>query len=118
MDNILGVGIDLVEVDRIKKIFNKKEKLSRIFSIKEINYCEKFKDNKWIHYAARFAVKEAVVKAFGKFRYDLKQIEVINIETGKPVMNLKENILISLTHTEKYACACAIWAGTSDKDFK
>ena len=65
MNNIFGVGTDIVDISRIKKILivNKKFK-NRIFSAKEIKYCES-KTNKPACYSKRFAAKEALTKALG-----------------------------------------------------
>ena len=55
MNNIFGIGTDIVDISRIKKILNKKF-ISRIFSVKEIQYCES-KTDKPAYYSKRFAAK-------------------------------------------------------------
>lgn len=120
--NINGIGIDIIEIERLKKSFSRKGQafLDKIFTDKEKKYCFKFKD--YIpHFAARFAAKEAVAKAFGLgFGKDLTflDIEIFNDIKGKPQINLSqriknkfkfENILISLSHSKEYAIAfCTI----------
>ena len=61
----ISCGIDIIEIDRIKKsIESKGEKfISTIYTEKEIKYCEAKKNQKYQHYAARFAAKEAIFKA-------------------------------------------------------
>jgi len=94
---IIGIGIDHLEIARIRKILQeRKEKfLQRIFRDKEIRYCEGKKD-KYQHYAARFAAKEAVYKALsqtGNEGIEWKDIEVVNNRQGKPEIRLHNNAL-------------------------
>ena len=65
MKNIFGIGTDIVDISRFKKLFNKNKKFkNRIFSEKEIKYCES-RMNKIASYSKRFAAKEAFSKALG-----------------------------------------------------
>ena len=94
---IYGIGTDIVNVSRLNKSIkrhgsNFKEK---IFSTKEIIYCEKKKDS-ICNYAKRFAAKEAFSKALGTGivnGLNFKNIEIINNKNGKPIMNLKGSAL-------------------------
>ena len=121
---ILGTGIDIVEISRIKKAsLQWKDKfLERIFTDKEIEY-SKERPYSYQHLAARFAAKEAVLKAFGngwKKQAEWTDIEIWNEESGKPQVKLYgplkkmqqemnvEDIIISLSHTHTYAVASAI----------
>lgn len=121
---IVGVGVDIVEVPRIKDavIRWKDAFLKRIFTDNEINY-SKAKKFAYQHLAARFAAKEAVLKAIGDSsiqRIEWHEVEVFNDEFGKPFIRLsgeakkiKENkkisdIIISMSHTRKFAIANAI----------
>jgi len=120
---IYGHGIDIVEVSRIQKaVENSKNFKHRIFTELEIDYCESM-HNKYPSYAARFAAKEAFLKAMGTglTRGILwKDIEVINDEYGKPQISLhsvaKEiyddfclsRIFVSLSHTKSSAIASVI----------
>lgn len=126
----ITTGIDIIEVERIKKAIEDLDKnfLERIYTEKEIEYCNKFKMAKYEHFAARFAVKEAVFKAISEYisgREDAlwKNIEVENIDGGKPVINvekLQENIKqtannfklkdidVSISHIKDYAVASAV----------
>lgn len=120
---ILGIGTDIIEVDRIKKHieagFGFKEK---VFTLNEIAYCEA-KTNKAQNYAARFSAKEAFLKAVGTgLRHGLAftDIEVVNDALGKPEMRLHgkalehikklgvKNIQISLTHLRDWVNAIVI----------
>ena len=65
----ISCGTDIIEINRIKKTIERLDEkfLDTIFTKNEIEYCESHKDNKYQHYAARFAAKEAVYKAFLKY---------------------------------------------------
>ena len=124
---ILGIGIDIVENYRVKKILFKKKSnfKKKIFTINEIAYCEK-KTNLTSCYSKRFAAKEAFVKALGiGFRKSInfKDIEVANNSYGKPyiLMNKKItnkiktlfkvkkfNILLSISDEKKHSIANVI----------
>ncbi len=113
-------GIDIIEINRIEKVFGShKNFLKRIYTSDEVEYC-KSRKNCYQHYAARFASKEAVLKAFGTgLRDKIKwtDIETLNDELGKPYVNLygraKElamekkigEISVSLSHCKEYAVA-------------
>jgi len=119
---IIGIGTDIIEVDRIKKsIENYGDRFrKKIFSNKEIEYCEQFNDQKWVHYAARFAAKESFSKAIGTgitngFKFN--EISILNEQSGKPYILLDGNMLqswghcnalISLSHTRDNAIAYII----------
>ncbi len=121
---LYGIGIDVVEVDRIHSSISEfgEQFLDRIFTAKEREYCERQK-NKELSYAARFAAKEAVSKAFGTGigkSVGWKDMEVIRMESGEPTIVLhgrakdfaKElgicEVKISLTHAKHYAAANAV----------
>ena len=114
-------GTDIIEVERIKDSIEKlgDKFLNRVFTENEIAYCESKKANKYEHYAARFAAKEAVFKAISqllddKFDIDWTDIEILNDNEGRPYAvlykdNLKNiNIDISLSHIKEYAVAMAV----------
>ena len=120
---ITGLGIDLVEVDRIKQKIEKDNGFRElVFSANEITYCEKMA-NKYEHYAARFAAKEALFKALGTGWLSgtaFNEVEVINNELGKPYIAFlgatqatmstlqPGNIMVSLTHIKSTASAVVI----------
>ena len=89
--NIIGVGTDIVNISRLKLIIKKNSSFKkRIFSKKEISYCEK-KKLKIACFAKRFAAKEAFSKALGSGitkGIKLNEIEVINDKMGKPNINI------------------------------
>ncbi|CAM3231436.1 holo-ACP synthase [Streptobacillus felis] len=107
------IGVDIVNVSRIKKaILNNEYFLKKVFSEKEIEYCEKRK-NKYESYSARFAAKEAYLKAIGTGIVDinLNKIEIVNLESGKPNLYVNDEMIdgdVSLSHTEDTAIAYVI----------
>ncbi|MCI8276627.1 MAG: holo-ACP synthase [Clostridia bacterium] len=111
-------GTDIIEIKRIEKAIETKEEkfLKKIFTDKEIEYCEK-KEQKYEHYAARFAAKEAIFKAISlktKEPIKWKMIEITNTKGGKPIVNFLEKIEklqaidVSISHCKDYAIANAI----------
>jgi holo-[acyl-carrier protein] synthase len=120
---IIGTGIDIIEVERVAEKISKQNGFrERIFSSSEIDWCES-KAEKAQHYAARFAAKEAFLKATGKgltTGFDLCDIELVNDELGKPDILLGGNfsklakinrwnkIHVSLSHIKSMACAVVI----------
>lgn len=112
-------GTDIIEIERIKEsIEDLGDKfLTRVFTEKEIKYCESKKVQKYQHYAARFAAKEATFKAISwklkdKYEISWKDIEVENDSQGRPKLkiigiDLKdiENIDLSISHCKHYAVA-------------
>lgn len=109
---IYGIGIDIVEVSRIKKIVkNHKNFLTKFFSQQEIDYCLKYK-NKYERIAARFSAKEAAIKSISDKTISFKRIEILNELSGKPLLSIKGlkkfSFLLSISHTKKYACAVCI----------
>ena len=112
-------GVDIIEISRVKEsIENLGENfLNRVYTKKEIEYCEGRGKSKYEHYAARFAVKESVFKALSqmlKDKYEItwKDIETINDDQGRPKVevlfikiNKIENIDVSISHCKEYAIA-------------
>lgn len=123
MINVKGVGVDIIDVPRIKDSIGKDIGfIEKVFTPDESRYCET-KHHKEIHYAARFAAKEAFFKAIGTgWRYGMKwtDISVENDELGKPAIKLEgkaleyfnENnythIQLSMSHTKEYAVAFVV----------
>ena len=114
---IRGVGIDIIEVRRIKNSAEKNPRfLQRIFTPQEITYCQG-KRNKYQHLAARFASKEAFFKALGK-RIKWTDVELVNLASGKPQLNIKAPerssfrcVHVSVSHLADYAAAVVILEG-------
>ncbi len=111
---ISGIGIDIIEVARVAKLSSKSPRfLERVFTAGEITYCLK-KRNKYQHLAARFAAKEAFFKALGE-RISWKDVELVNLTSGKPVLKLKgkrrwpfKRTHVSVSHLAEYALAVVI----------
>lgn len=115
----ISCGTDIIEIGRIKESIEKlgDSFLNRVFTKKEIEYCESKKNQKYQHYAARFAAKEATFKAISrqiedKYSITWKDFEVENDKQGRPKINfigieLKEieDIDISISHCKNYAVA-------------
>lgn len=121
---ILGTGIDIVEVERFKKAVQSwgDSFLAKIFTKNEIKYSEnrRFQNQ---HFAARFAAKEAVFKAFGESKGSIRRwtdIEILNDANGKPrvifhgsanrLCNKRkvDDVIISMSHSHQHAVANAI----------
>ncbi|HLH19694.1 MAG TPA: holo-[acyl-carrier-protein] synthase [Bryobacteraceae bacterium] len=121
---IVGTGVDLAEVPRIEASIARfgRRFIERIFTPREIAYVER-KANRGERYAARFAAKEAGMKAIGTgWRRGVRwhDFEVANLPSGKPTLRLDgmaaevarglgvRNISLSLTHTREYGMAHVI----------
>ena len=122
---IIGMGIDVAEVRRIREVIeSQKERfLRRVFTEMEVEYCEQFK-NKFERYAARFAAKEAAMKALGTgWSRGVRwvDLEVVRQRGGRPTMALRgearkiadrlgvKSIALSITHTAEQAFAQVIF---------
>ena len=116
-------GIDIIEISRIKESIESlgENFKNKIYTKKEIEYCESKKKAKYQHYAARFAAKEAIFKAVSKLLNDKFEIswnnaEILNDKNGKPIVNFIntqiedkiENLDISISHCKEYAVANVI----------
>ena len=91
--SIIGVGVDIVNNNRFKKLVKKKIFLQRIFTLNEQKSSNKIK-NKINFYSKRYAAKEAFSKATGfgiSENLHFKDIEIMNNKKGKPVINLKQS---------------------------
>lgn len=127
MSRIIGTGIDMVEVARIARAVRlwNTHFTTRVFTEDELHYCAQ---NALVsqRLAARFAAKEAIIKAFGKqCEQDIHftDMEIMNTKNGKPFVRLSRNmerlriamdvqeIMISLSHTKQYALASALLIG-------
>ncbi len=121
---VLGTGIDIIEVSRIKNAIEKWGDgfLKKVFTDKELEY-SKTKRFAYQHLAGRFATKEAVLKAFGGGwirNLPWKDVEIINDKNGKPEIKLHREakkisrmkkiaeVHVSMSHTKDYAAASAI----------
>jgi holo-[acyl-carrier protein] synthase len=123
---IIGIGVDLVKIDRIDKAGKNHEGfLERVFTEREREYCSRQKYPAQ-HYAARFAAKEAVLKAIGTgWSAGIKwtDMEILHGEGGGPIVNLSgrvkdlmdlkgvKQVFLSYSHDEGYAVAQVVLAG-------
>jgi holo-[acyl-carrier protein] synthase len=124
---IIGMGVDIAEVERIRGAIERYGEvfLRRIYTTREREYCERFK-NKYERYAGRFAAKEAAMKALGTgWRRGVKWVdfEVMRELGGRPTIALGgeakkiaeqigvKRISISITHTAAQALAQVIFEG-------
>ncbi|HYA12571.1 MAG TPA: holo-ACP synthase [Thermodesulfovibrionales bacterium] len=119
---IYGIGIDIVKIERMKKVVEKwgRRFLDRVFTKEEISYCYEKKEP-YLSLSVRFAAKEALIKAIGPVSpVSLTDIEIVNVEMGKPILRVKgklESILkeklikkahLSLSHEYEYGVACVV----------
>lgn len=121
---IIGIGIDIVEVSRIEALLSQHEErfLERVFTPAEQSHSADRKSRP-LHLAARFAAKEAAMKALGTglaSGISWQDVEVVPLPTGAPTLALHAKALersigigakswtISLTHTDSYAAAVVI----------
>lgn len=120
--NILDIGIDIVEIERIKDALNRNKRfLEKIFTEEEIEYF-KSKQFRAETIAGNFAAKEAISKAIGTGirNFNFIDIEVLRNNLGKPIVKTYNNlnkmcidynvseIKVSISHSDKYAVANAI----------
>ncbi len=119
----MGIGTDLARVERIRRLLERYPGfVERVFSVQEIGYC-RGKASPEQSYAARFAAKEAVMKALGTGwdgRVNWRDIEVVSPGSGPPQLRLSggaearmlalgaDSILLSLTHEKEYALAFVV----------
>src|SRR6056297_702066 len=92
---LIGLGVDILEVERIKQIFNKRKEafLKRIYTQREIKYCES-KKRSIESFAVRFSAKEAFIKAIeSENNITYKEIEVVKKDSKKPAIILSGQAL-------------------------
>jgi len=125
---IIGIGIDLVKIDRIDKAGKSHVGfLERVFTDREREYCSRQKFPAQ-HYAGRFAAKEAVLKAIGTgWSAGVKwtDMEVLHGDGGGPIVNVSgrvkdlldlkgvKQVLLSYSHDEGYAVAQVVLVGSA-----
>ncbi|MGD8781047.1 MAG: holo-ACP synthase [Ignavibacteria bacterium] len=125
---VLGIGIDIIEIDRIKKSIEKygDNFLNKIYTQIELDYCLS-KKNKYQHFAARFAAKEAIYKAISTatgFSFEWKDMEIYNEKNGMPRVKLlgklstflgeEKDLKITMSHSENYVTCFAILFSKND----
>jgi holo-[acyl-carrier protein] synthase len=125
--NILGTGVDIVETARVQQSLERfgERFLNRCFWPEEVAYCQAMKYPA-LHFAARFAAKEAISKAFGTGigeKLGWKDIEIRKRDSGEPYVRLHgrgealarargvTEVFVSLSHCKQYAAAHAVIVG-------
>jgi len=122
--NIVSIGVDLCEISRLSKLISEHGDrfLKKVYTPREITYCSK-KVNGMLNFAARFAAKEALLKALGTglaAELNWKDVEVLNDAQGKPHFKFYgkvsrfisgRKVLLSLTHTNDNALAFVVIQG-------
>ena len=123
---ILGVGVDVVEVERVRRVISRgtvgRRFKRRVFTAAERDYCEA-RSRSWQSYAARFAAKEAVMKALGlegRWGFPWPEIEIVSTASGSPRVVLHGRVAararrlhagrvhVSLSHAHEVAVANAV----------
>ena len=119
---IVGIGCDIIEIERIARAIKRESFIQRVFTAKEAAYCQSRGQQAAASFAARFAAKEAALKALGTGLREgsLQEIAVANDALGKPLVQLSghfaalsrqlgvKNIQISLSHSRDFAVAYVI----------
>lgn len=119
---IVGIGCDIIEIERIARAIKSESFIRRVFTAEEAAYCQRRGQQAAASFAARFAAKEAVLKALGTGLREgsLQEIAVENDGLGKPLVQLSghfamlakqlgvKNIQISLSHSRELATAYVI----------
>ena len=119
---IVGIGNDIIEIERIEKAISKEGFKNKIYTQRELENIEK-RGNRTETYAGIFSAKEAISKAIGTGvrEFSLTDLEILNDDLGKPYVVVSEKldkilktkkedyqIEISISHSRKYATAMAI----------
>ena len=124
---IVGIGIDIADVTRMERAIARHPErfVERVFTEREQQEC-RHRRRPAMHYAARFAAKEAFLKAVGlglRNGMRWKDIGVVHAPTGQPSLELHgraaerlrelgaDHALVSLTHTDDHACAVVVLEG-------
>lgn len=113
---MITCGTDIIEIQRIKESIDKygEKFLNRVYTKAEIEYCESKKSQKYQHYAARFAAKEAIYKAISnniEILENWTDIEILNEPSGRPYAKIHikaqdiKTIDISMSHCKEYSIA-------------
>ena len=110
----ISIGVDCEEVIRFQEVMDNPKLMNRIFSERELEYCNRKVDPK-PHLAVRFAGKEALIKAFSDMdiRINMGDIEILNNSLGVPQATVKGldrdyTIKLSLSHTKDMVVASAL----------
>lgn len=119
---MIKCGTDIIEIARVKDAIEKEGFKERVYTEREIKYCESKNVQKYQSYSGRFAAKEAIFKALSsiiedKYKIKWTDFEIINDKEGKPNVQINTNIIdisliknidISISHCKEYATAVCI----------
>ncbi len=98
------IGTDIISIKRMKRLINNEGFLNKVFTEDEQKYCK----GDVFHFATTFAAKEAFFKAIGTGITDMKHVQVVRMENGKPIINSNltdKKIFVSMSYEEEYAVA-------------
>lgn len=118
---IQGIGVDIVEIDRLARLMDNSRFLARVFTPAERDYCTAGA-NRAERFAGRFAAKEAVAKALG-LGLPWRDVEIRREDSGRPVVRLHGRAqaaagggtaLVSISHCREYAVAHAVVVAATD----
>ena len=87
---IIGIGVDIIELDRVRKAVEREAFIQKVYTAAEIDYCQSRGRSSVQSFAGRFAAKEAILKAFGTGLRNgsMQDIEIVNDELGCPKVHL------------------------------
>jgi len=122
---IIGIGCDIIEINRVEKAVQSEAFKKRVFTEAEIAYCESRGKQQFASFAARFAAKEALLKALGTGLRGgaLTELEVLNDDLGCPYLTLTgyhkelvaskgvQKIYVTLSHSKDSAMAYVVLEG-------
>ena len=124
-DLIIGIGTDIVEIERMARAIKRESFVKRVFTAAETEYCRSRRAGMAASFAGRFAAKEAIMKALGTGLREgkLTELEILNDELGCPRVNMSGSFLamakdkgmvychISISHSMAYATAQCVMEG-------
>lgn len=108
---MIGIGIDIVENDRVKKSIYNDRFVKRILSKEELERFNSFNEKRRLEFlSGRFAAKEAIIKCLSGYEVpSMKDLNIENDINGKPIINYKNYIIIlSISHEIHYSTAIAV----------
>jgi holo-[acyl-carrier protein] synthase len=115
----VGIGVDIIDNKRFKKLIKDKKFINRIFSKKEISASKK-KMNKINFFSNRFAAKESFAKALGtgfRNKLNFKDIEILNDKLGKPIYLINNKIKQIIKKNKKIANFELFLSISDEKDY-
>ena len=113
---IVGIGTDIVDIDRFKTTFMHMRRTEKVFTTLEMEYASG-KFDPFVHYAGMWAAKEAFIKATGNPDKNMADVSVAHTKDGAPYILLKgkvittHSVLLSISHDGNYATATVVIEG-------